>query len=77
MFSVAGSGDAKKYEDSTIQPHRILLSKTANTCADLRFWNRRDLVHHQPAGSPKSVAFARLNQQAKQRSIGRVGREGA
>ncbi len=35
MFAIAGSGDAKKYEDSTIQPHRVFISKTADTGADL------------------------------------------
>ena len=35
MFAIAGSGDAKKYEDSTIQPHRVLVGKTADMFADL------------------------------------------
>ncbi len=35
LVLIARSGDAQEYEDSTIQPHDVLVTQTSDPCADL------------------------------------------
>ena len=75
LLVVGWSGDAQENQNGTIQRHHILVSKAADTPADLCLRNGRDLIHHQSADSAQAVILARLDRQPKQRSIGWVGSE--
>jgi hypothetical protein len=45
--------------------------------ADLGLGYGGDLVYHQPAGRTQAVALIRLDDEAEQRCVGRIGGEGA
>jgi hypothetical protein len=66
------SGNAQEDQNRTIQPHHILVGEAADTRAELRLWNGRDLIHHQPADGTQAISLTWLNGQPKQRSIGRI-----
>ena len=74
---ISRRGDTQKYKSGAIQPQNFFVGKAANMRADLRPRNSRDLIDHQPAKRPQSVAFAGLDRETKQRSIGWVGGERA
>ena len=66
------SGNAQEDQNRTIQPHHILVGEAADARAELRLWNGRDLIHHQPADGTQAISLTWLNGQPKQRSIGRI-----
>jgi len=66
------SGNAQEDQNRTIQPHHILVGEAADTRAELRLWNGRDLIQHQPADGRQAISLTWLNGQPKQRSIGRI-----
>ena len=71
------SSNSQKDQNGAIQPHHILVSKTANMLADFCFGNSRDLIYHQATNGSQSVAVTRLNEESKKRSIGWIGCERA
>ena len=66
------SGNAQEDQNRTIQPHHIFVGEAADARAELRLWNGRDLIHHQPADGTQAISLTWLNGQPKQRSIGRI-----
>src|SRR5215471_6860357 len=75
LLAAGRRGDAQEDEDSTIQPHHILVIEAPNACADFCFRNRRDFVHHQSADGAQAVSLAWPDGYTKQRSIGWVSGE--
>ena len=74
LWLAAGrSGDTEEDKDCAIKPHHILVAEAADTHAEFRLWDTRNLVHHQSAGGAQAIALARRDGQSKQRSVGRVG----
>jgi hypothetical protein len=72
LLAAGRSGNAQEHQNRTIQPHHILVGEPADTRAELRLWNGRDLIHHQSADNTRAIALIWLNGQAKQGSIGRI-----
>src|SRR5216683_2756876 len=77
LFVASWSSNSQENQNGAIQPHHILVCKTANMRPDFCFRNRRDLIYHQATNSSQSVALARLNEESKKRSIGWIGCERA
>ena len=68
-----GAAMPRNTSTARIQAHQILVGKASYSSADLGFRNRRNLIHHQPADSAKSVSFARFPPPTgtKERRLGR------
>ena len=68
---------AQEYQNGPVQSEDILVVEVPDQRADLRFWHRGDLVDHQAARRPQSVARVRFDGQSKQGCLRRVGGEAA
>jgi len=68
---------SQKDKDGTVQAQNGLVVQASDARADLCFRHGRDLVHHEAAGAPQSIAIVRLDAQAEQGCLGRIGGEGA
>src|SRR6266481_9198516 len=75
LFVAGWSSNSQEDQNGAIQPHHILVSKTANIRPDFCFRNSCDLIHHQATNSSQSVALARLDEESKKGSIGWIGCE--
>lgn len=75
LLAAGRSRDTQENQNRTIQAHHVLVGEPADTRADFRFWNGRDLIHHQSADGPQTVGLTRLDRQTKQRSNGWVSGE--
>jgi len=61
MAIPVGGSNYQEDENAAIQPHYVLVSKTANISPDFCFRNGRDLIHHQTTSSSQSVGLAGLD----------------
>src|SRR3984957_12524614 len=60
-----------------MEPHDILIVEAPDTRTKLYLGYCGDLVHHQAAARPETVACIRLDRQTEQRRLRRIGSEGA
>jgi hypothetical protein len=73
----ASRSDAQEHQNRAVEPHHIFVREASHTRPELSLGNGGDLIHHQSADSTQAVRAVGLDRQAKQGSIGRVGRESA
>src|SRR5436190_7284297 len=64
-------------EHGTAEPNHVVIAEATELVSQLRAGHGRDLVDHQAAGAAEPVSLVGFDPQAKQRGLGRVGREGA
>lgn len=63
------AANPQEHDHGPVQSHHILVRQST----DLRFefcpWNRRDLIHHDAARLPQSVATCRFHRKSEQRGV--------
>src|SRR5215468_9956304 len=69
------SSQTEEDHHGAVQPYHVAVRKLPDAIAQLRFWNRRDLVDHQPRGGPEAVGFVRFDGETQQRRIRRIAGE--
>src|SRR5215213_3833173 len=68
---------SKEYEHGLIEAQDILVIEAPDVGAELGFWHRGHLVHHEPAGDAQSIALVRFDGKPEQWSFRVVRRERA
>jgi hypothetical protein len=69
--------EAQEDDDCSAELNHLLVAKPADSLAQLRARNRRDLVDHEIARLSQSVAVIGLDSKSEQGRIRRIGGEGA